>query len=296
MSSLVFQIILLLVSLIVQASGAAPRLARDNCTETCGNVTIPFPFGIGTGCFLDDWYEIVCQQNDTVLNKTGLRVLNISLPTTDLYVDGMIKVSLPVIYSNASCQGKGLGKLVNLSGSSFVFSQRWNIFASVGCDTEAKVTSTESAGMVFTSTGCRSKCARTYTNFSGYSACSGMDGCCQTTLPLNLQAFKVDIIDGGQQGCKYAFLAERSWFSRSNVTDHDTVPVMWEWGIRNNTDYYHELIQRSTSTTDFDCHSSDLPYMRWCHCSGGYGGNPYILGGCQGNIYFFFFFLSEGNI
>ncbi|KAF8007326.1 hypothetical protein BT93_K1355 [Corymbia citriodora subsp. variegata] len=147
MSKSVFRILVLLVSLKVQASGAAPRLPKASCTKTCGNVTIPFPFGIGAGCFLDDCYEIVCPQNTTIpiLNKTGLRVLNISLPNYREDMNGMISVSLPLIYSDASCEGEGLGAPVNLEGSPFVFSKTRNVFTSVGCNTLATVNSTESA-------------------------------------------------------------------------------------------------------------------------------------------------------
>ncbi|KAF7849316.1 hypothetical protein BT93_L0982 [Corymbia citriodora subsp. variegata] len=287
MSNSVFLVLLLLVSLKVQALGGVPTLANHTCPEKCGDVTIPFPFGIGAECFLDDWYEIVCQQNDVPkLHKIGLRVLNISLPSPLSGLDGMITVSLPGNYSNASCQGIGLGEPVSLEGSSYVFSQRWNVFTSVGCDTKATVISTEKAGIVFTSTGCTSTCAGTNTNFTRYSACSGRDGCCQTTLPLNLQEFTVDVIDGGQQGCKYAFLAERSWLLRSSDSGlydlrlNDTVPVVLQWGIQNNTDYWLKLFQSSKESNVFDCHQSNLPYIQ-CHCFGGYDGNPYILGGCQ---------------
>ncbi|KAF8007325.1 hypothetical protein BT93_K1354 [Corymbia citriodora subsp. variegata] len=287
MSNSMFQILLLLVSLTVQASGAAPGLARPNCTDMCGNVTIPFPFGIGIGCFLDDWYEIVCQQNKMVpiLNKIGLRVLNISLPTFRSDGDGMIKVSLPVIYSNTSCQRSGLGEPVSLEGSKFVFSQRWNVFTSVGCDTEATVISTKSDGIAFTSTGCHSKCDGANTSISSSSACSGRDGCCQTTLPLNLQAFSVNIKEGGQRGCKYAFLAERSWFLKSDITGlydlrvNDTVPVVLQWGIQNNTDYSLALLNKSRSSDVVACYTSSLPYVE-CWCESGYHGNPYIEG-CQ---------------
>ncbi|KAF8007394.1 hypothetical protein BT93_K1410 [Corymbia citriodora subsp. variegata] len=284
-SNSVFQILLLLVSLTVRASGAATGLAKPHCAEKCGNVTIPFPFGIERRCFLDDWYEIVCQLNHTIpiLNKIGLRVLNISLFSGSSDGSGTINVSLPLNFANESCQGIELGDPVNLEGSGFVFSQRWNVFTSVGCDTNATVTSKESAGMAFTSTGCWSKCAVTNTNFSWHGACSGVDGCCQTTLPLNLQAFEVDIKAGGQQGCNYAFLADKSWFSNLkglyDLRLNDAVPVVLEWGIRNDTNYYPELIQSSLNSY-FDCHTSDLPYMQ-CRCFGGYAGNPYILGGCQ---------------
>ncbi|KAL3715450.1 hypothetical protein ACJRO7_007222 [Eucalyptus globulus] len=287
MSISAFQILFLMVSLTVQASGAAPLLAKPSCAETCGDVTIPFPFGIGPRCFEDDWYEIVCHQNNTpILNKFGWIVLNISLPTFRADGDGMIKVSLPVDYLNASCQGI---KPVSLEGSKFFFSQRWNIFKLVGCDTEAAVTSTKSDGTVFTSTitGCRSKCAGNNTNISWYSACSGRDGCCQITLPLNLQNFSVDIKEeGGQRGCKYAFLAEKSWFLKSGVTvlydlgGKATVPLVLQWGIPNNTDYSRELLDKSMRSDAVSCYTSSLPYLE-CWCQRGYHGNPYFIEGCQ---------------
>ncbi|KAF8007154.1 hypothetical protein BT93_K1222 [Corymbia citriodora subsp. variegata] len=288
-----FRILVLLISLTVQASGAAAGLARPNCAETCGNVTIPFPFGIGAECFLDDWYEIVCLQNTAVpiLNKTGLPVLNILLPNYRESMDGMISVSLPLISSNASCGG-GLVAPVNLEGSPFIFSQTWNVFTSVGCNTLATVNSTESAAV-----GCRTKCAGTNTYTSQYSACVGRDQCCQTTLPFNLQGFSVDFKeDGGPQGCSYAFLADRSWFLRFNATGlydlrlNDMVPVVLKWGISNNTKYGLELIQQGYNSRyddPFRCSTYDLYYsyempFTQCYCREGYSGNPYLPGGCQG--------------
>ncbi|KAF7849641.1 hypothetical protein BT93_L0439 [Corymbia citriodora subsp. variegata] len=267
MSESVFQVLLLLVSLNLQASGAAPGLSMPNCTKTCGEVTIPYPFGIGTGCFLDDWYEIVCQQAVPILKKIQLRVLNISLANFTSEGYGMIKVSLPVFYLNASCHGTN--EQLRLEGSKFVFSQRWNVFTLVGCDTEAKVISRKSDGVVFTSTGCQSKCAENNTSIRRYSNCSGSDGCCQTTLPLNLQNYCVDF-EGGQKGHEYAFPAERSWLSKLDglyeLRSNDSVPVVLQWGIRNDTNYSLTLRK-----------SSNISLL----VRNGYGGNPYIIGGCQ---------------
>ncbi|KAL3715488.1 hypothetical protein ACJRO7_007252 [Eucalyptus globulus] len=295
MSNSEFRILVLLVFLTMQASGAAAGLARPNCVETCGNVNIPFPFGIGAECFLDPWYEIVCQNGSVpILYKIGLQVLNISLPSYYYpSVDGMISVSLPLISSNASCWDEGLGGPVNFEGSQFIFSQRWNVFTSIGCNTLATVNSTESVVV-----GCRSKCAGNSTNISKYNACSGRDGCCQTTLPDNLRGFRVDFKEeGGPQGCKYAFLADRSRFLRSNETGlydlslNDTVPVVLEWGISNKTDYELKLIQQAYGSgylDPFRCSryslyglsTSQMPFIQ-CYCNGGYGGNPYLTEGCQ---------------
>ncbi|XP_048139035.1 wall-associated receptor kinase-like 1 [Rhodamnia argentea] len=275
MSDSVLQILFLLVSLLAQASRAAPKLARPNCAERCGNVSIPFPFGIGAACFQDDWYEIVCQQNNTlpILNKIRLRVLDISLPDYSASTNGMISVSVPAIYSNSSCGGDRVGGPVSLEGSQFVFSQTWNVFASVGCNTLAILNSTGSEVV-----SCRPKCAGT--NISQFSACSGRNGCCQTSLPFDLQGFNVDFKEeGGHQGCQYAFLANRSWFLRSDSIDlydlrlNNPFPVVLEWGIANNTNYALDL--NSTYGGDIE-----MPFMQ-CYCDRGYGGNPYLIGGCQ---------------
>ncbi|XP_056171475.1 wall-associated receptor kinase-like 1 [Syzygium oleosum] len=291
MSNSVFEILLLLVSLTVQASGAAPGLAKPGCNDTCGNINIPFPFGIGAGCFMDEWYEIDCQQSGMVpiLKKIELPVLNISLPNYYRSMNGMISVRLPLIYSNVSCGGDGYGVPVSLEGSQFVFSKTWNIFISVGCNTLATVNSTESAVV-----GCRSKCAGT--NISLDSACSGRDGCCQTTLPSSLQSISIDFKEeGGHQVCNYAFLADRSWFLRSNSTGlydlrlKDTVRVVLEWGIPNTTIDAPELIgqvQANFSCTGYNLydqnlyHSSETMPFTQCYCGTGYRGNPYLLGGC----------------
>ncbi|KAL3746936.1 hypothetical protein ACJRO7_015813 [Eucalyptus globulus] len=281
MSISVFQILLLLVSLKLQASGAAPGLAKPNCPETCGNVTIPFPFGIGAECFFEEWYQIVCQQNNTVpiLKKIGLQVLNISLPDGD--VDGMINVSLPVIYSNASCGGDGRAARVSLEGSQFVFSRKRNVFTLVGCNTLATLDTTISAVV-----GCRSRCAGTNTSISWNSACSGRDGCCQTMLPRNLQGFSVDFKEeGGHEACKYAFL--RSDFTGLyDLKVNETVPVVLEWGIANNTDDGRRLIEQSHTDYPSICRTysvdgSEMLFTQ-CYCTREYGGNPYLREGCEG--------------
>ncbi|KAB1210628.1 Wall-associated receptor kinase-like 8 [Morella rubra] len=56
---MVFRIILVLWSVIVFAQAAS--LAKSSCQDRCGNVSVPFPFGIGSaGCYVDDWFAIVC--------------------------------------------------------------------------------------------------------------------------------------------------------------------------------------------------------------------------------------------
>ncbi|KAG2652523.1 hypothetical protein PVAP13_1NG358619 [Panicum virgatum] len=63
---------------------------RDNCTRACGNMTIPFPFGIEEGCYASDNFRLNCTpRNVTVLDRgyAQYRVTNVSLD------DGVLAVS-----------------------------------------------------------------------------------------------------------------------------------------------------------------------------------------------------------
>ncbi|XP_048127796.1 wall-associated receptor kinase-like 8 [Rhodamnia argentea] len=288
-----------------------PPVALPNCTAACGNLTVPYPFGIGSGCFLDELFEIECHRGGsitpvaTLKNLMNVTVLNISLPVPDYSrgPDGFIEVSQPVFYSKQNlpnCTGRAVNgnipTLLNLTGSSFMYSQTKNVFVSGGCNNLAFMVSPSMKSAVV---GCRSTCAGNGTG-GGQDACVNGHGCCMNTIPFGLQAYSVDFkAEDGSHKCRYAFLADQSQYEfPSNMTDTRAlpshVPVALEWGISNETfakmrisdGAYQYLIFRPTYGCSHDdspfLYGSDnpKPYMQ-CRCQSGYAGNPYITDGCK---------------
>lgn len=269
-------------------------LARQGCTEKCGNVTIPFPFGIGAvRCFLDEWYEVVCDgtgPNTTIprLKKVGVEVLNISLsvPTDQVnYAQGQITVNLPINYDPTSNCSTVPGAVntsnsTNFTGSNFYYSEE-NLFLSVGCNNSAFL-----LNIIDASVGCQTKCRAGGPESRFYGSCL-TGNCCQDKirsvffqdLQYNFQK------DGGlaNGSCSYAFLADQSWL-KTNVTELDMVrtvgyaPALLDWGVSNQS-----KIDINFTMTDsaYGCDSDSGVFTR-CYCRYGFRGNAYLVGGCQG--------------
>ncbi|KAL3715484.1 hypothetical protein ACJRO7_007248 [Eucalyptus globulus] len=287
-----FQILLLLGSLLLheQASLAAP-LVKGNCLPTCGGVTIPFPFGIGSGCFLDEWFEIFCDESTDsavpMLKKPNLRVLNISLPDFQGEKNGMISVSLPIINSpNGTCRGNGSSTPVSLNGSHFIFSESRNVLTAVGCNIVVLLDDQKSAII-----GCRPGCKDD--KVVRKMTCSGSDGCCHITITPDLQAFAITFNHekgSAKNQCEYAFLGDRSKFTRSTpdfnkLKASGHFPAVLEWGIAKSSRAASEIYKHGDS---YDCsnfsfnsaYPKAMPFLQ-CSCRRGFTGNPYIKYGCE---------------
>ncbi|GJN27491.1 hypothetical protein PR202_gb15519 [Eleusine coracana subsp. coracana] len=62
-------------------SSNSSTMAKPGCRETCGDLSIPYPFGIGPGCFYGPGFDISCEDNRTFMHNSSSRVeiYNISL-------------------------------------------------------------------------------------------------------------------------------------------------------------------------------------------------------------------------
>ncbi|XP_062166965.1 wall-associated receptor kinase-like 10 [Alnus glutinosa] len=287
---MVFQIMIVLLCsidaiLFVQAAGLA--INSTSCQAICGDVSIPYPFGIGAGCYVDHWFEVVCNDSFSppkpFLSSFGLEVLNISLGDAYRSSRSTVRVNYPTF---STCTNSSSRKQnVELANSSFIFSQGKNIFVVMGCDNSASMRSSD--GSII---GCmQSRCDSSKVVING-SSCHGTN-CCQTTIASDLNAFETTIdpisYPAVTKQCNSAFLVEEEWFwdsgsliNMSSIMSH--VPVVLEWGIFDTSFYSLPISLESYTNKEYDCYGHGGPRAAYftCYCNWGFKGNPYVVGGC----------------
>jgi hypothetical protein len=106
---------LLLMLMFQPATAQAPAgLAKPNCSDRCGNISIPYPFGIGKDCYMAESFDVKCDETSkpprAFLRSIKMELVNITLERGAV-VEG------PVISVDSS--GRQEGVPVNLEGTPF---------------------------------------------------------------------------------------------------------------------------------------------------------------------------------
>ncbi|CAN6371699.1 unnamed protein product [Urochloa humidicola] len=316
LASVAAAVVLALLALLLQLTAAAPPPAlglHDYCNTTCGNVSVPYPFGITPGCHLPG-FKLTCNTSGRgpprlLLGDGTLRVAEISLRNFSVRVMHRGAFVGPN-YSMGTASGSDL----NFSFSSIIAGgppyRIWgnNELVVYGCNVMATVGNNDS---IFG--GCASLCSEKkdpifYSGF--YSGCSGM-GCCHVdarpfdngSMPIQLQLRWLNR-NQDKQVPVYLFVAEQGWSSTGDVPlllrtyvealENIDVPLILRWEItRTEQDpapplpglkEFRGRCSKDAARTickseHSNCYPVKLGYV--CLCKDGYDGNPYLVGGCR---------------
>ncbi|KAL4572370.1 hypothetical protein LXL04_019143 [Taraxacum kok-saghyz] len=269
----------------------AANLAKPGCQNQCGNLTIPYPFGVGPGCFLSRWFEITC---NTTFNPPkpfigGLSVIEIT--------DSTFRVANEVAsrcYDQFGNITEDDPVTTNIGWTSpFTFSQQ-NQFTLIGCNDVAMF---QGPPQVNFTSGCIALCTQPDQVSKG--SCDGV-GCCQISIPKGIKYYAISLSGRPSKQmniwsfnpCAYSFMSERDRFTFHGVSDFmdpnfktrtkATVPMLVDWVIGNLSCSEARNSGVLTCQANSYCIDSDpgVPGYR-CSCNQGYQGQPYLDPGCH---------------
>ncbi|RZC75746.1 hypothetical protein C5167_000092 [Papaver somniferum] len=285
---------------VVQSASAETRsvtgntnmTAKAGCKERCGNVSIPYPFGMGTSnCYRDVRFKINCSNfnNSPVALFNGWEVFQI----TPDYVRVNIQANVTCGYGNTT-------GTIQVSKFPFPVSNTLNKLTVLGCNIYGFISNIGEQSNPISynsiSSGCLSRC-NAEVNISDITSKCSSYGCCQETIPSKLKNFMIQTNEvllhnngynstiSTNDACSSAFLVDQA-FSIPDIRslkEDSFVPVILDWAITDFTTCKEAQKTRSS----YVC-GENTNCLEWqngpgyrCNCSKGYQGNPYLLHGCQ---------------
>ncbi|KAK9715450.1 hypothetical protein RND81_06G166200 [Saponaria officinalis] len=298
MSNVYYKIVMIIICLLSYGiTEATPNIAKPGCKSSCGNTSIPYPFGIGPKCYHDSWFDVECIDH----NRFGLKALNNSVLSDN--PDYVHPVGRRINWFNERtlimesvggvgyCAGTANSKssrdpvsATDLRRSPFLYSSNQNVLLVVGCGGDVRLKNSSNEAIA----GCAQVCEDESEQFK-IKNCYGL-GCCQTALPNSIDFFWLDIFinpaDNTSQAEKscvrptVAMLVDKSWISDKvvdlNLSHIDfVIPTVLEWTVEN-------LDIHSPGYANSTCKHKKLVGGYDCRCKAKYyQGNPYLPYGCQ---------------
>ncbi|KAL2473595.1 Wall-associated receptor kinase 2 [Forsythia ovata] len=292
------------------APSNASESTKPGCQSRCGNLEIPYPFGIGSNCSQNQYFNINCNTSfnppKPFLSYTlsYFEVVNIS--ETQIYVKNSKAQQSMACYGNKT-QNSTI--YMNFLDSPYTLSDA-NQFTSIGCDDLAMVQQSSYLTNTSNGGGCASYCSRDQNPF-GVGSCPGK-GCCRTSLSkgdfLHVNLFDMHSYWNRYSKlfqCSFAFIGmigdyDKFNFSLSHLNDPTTflktynkefmgMPLVLDWSI---TDWSFKFMfyncTDAPNSTGYACGKNsyciDMDNTELggyqCRCKKGYEGNPYL--GCHG--------------
>jgi hypothetical protein len=252
--SLLLLLLQQLWSVEAQLSGPPPA----SCPDRCGDVSVPYPFGIRDGCHLPG-FALTCDATRSnpprlMLGNGTLQVVDISLANSTvraLDLAGAVNLTYDVSKVAPSANGTWASLGTVVGAGPYVVSEQRNRLVVTGCNVQATLAG-ENTNIIG---GCSSFCpvSEMFTpvpvpNATDGFTCSGTT-CCETPIAIGRPSYLVQFLslDQNQELTGKVpiavRIAERGWFEGvagkllNNTADagaaslRTPVPVVLEWVV-----------------------------------------------------------------
>nr|XP_043638447.1 wall-associated receptor kinase-like 6 [Erigeron canadensis] len=253
---LLISIMLLLITMVLTSSARnQPHMAKQGCSERCGKVRIPFPFGIGADCALNEWYAIYCvNSSKPYLSAAALNQLEVVRIDMESHT---VTVNTPTLISGCPYRPPPAGlmnslsrlqriKSVDLYKTPFQFSQYRNKLVVEGCG-NAVISSPNGTFLTGCSTICRNFSSSTSSAVGrrvvkkNNNYCFGTT-CCETKtlnnpavsdFNIKLTSYTVELETDGDRSssCGSAFFVDEELYIEGKFSNGVVVPVTLEWTL-----------------------------------------------------------------
>ncbi|KAJ1280010.1 hypothetical protein BS78_04G199600 [Paspalum vaginatum] len=267
------------------------KASLKNCTPSCGDIKISYPFGIGPGCFRQG-FELTCDQ---AAHPPSLFLGNTTSTTqiTSLYDYSPSYVVVSAIgfnitkfpgldtYNTTTWEAPAKGVMLSDGNGLYL----------VGCDVDVYLFNHGTTDLVG---ACTSTCDKEIMESStGESSCQGNNGCCMFWLQQDLEAFWLKLVY--HEGASIAKPQPDVKVIVANNYDYYTSDLYSSWVNSSNLDgallripitdqpsCESAKMNKSSYACNNDSNCMDVPYGRGysCLCPNYRQGNPYVINGC----------------
>jgi hypothetical protein len=294
------------------APGQEHAITLPGCPDKCGNMSIPFPFGMTPGCFREG-FEVTCNTSSsppsaflahsrasqsmsdlplaTDKPKSLVELLDISLGRSEARVHGAVA---------SYCYTGEYDSLMELQTTQlhprgpFLLSRTRNVVTGVGWRVQPWM---QGPSVEAIEVSCLTSVEDGLPITNG--SCGGR-GCCEAPIqgvpPIRFFSMFFEPLDNpawnSSSPCNYGMVVERSWYSFSvpDMVGYKVmsnrfprgVPMVLEFAIGNGSCPAQPPPDYACVSSNSNCVNTTSNQGYVCKCADHYVGNPYILDGCQG--------------
>ncbi|XP_044959061.1 wall-associated receptor kinase 1-like isoform X1 [Hordeum vulgare subsp. vulgare] len=248
--------------------------STSSCANICGNLSFIYPFGIGDGCFRNSDFSLVCNHT-THPPKLFLDDDSTTQVTANIDAGGMTPDAFLVNFSKTIPMKPGVDGY-NMSwtpGNSFTALESM-VLTIVACDLDVYLVDKNVGNLRLV---CKVTCPSKKIAEQVYMQDPRGPGSCSVNAVIFVHTVELQFVRH-----KTSKMKTHSHLSILWDTINVNIETVIEWSIVDQTS-----CSSSKEDSNYACvsHHSEcmVPFTHVgyvCRCKSGYGGNPYISGGC----------------